>query len=257
MGYGGCLFSTTDWQVTWVAISSRDFHEGSVSFLSWARIPGNGAWDRNKCITASPNQVREVKVVTLPNSLVSGKLLAAGQWCSPYNYFTLCTAWLLGWVLVRGGHNELARCGVRRNPQGLPSCSSPRLPSDMSHSLPCLLAGGFSSTRLLGTDSGSALLTISLASAELREDEHLTPQTSYRVGQRSSSTVVSHVNSFASKCPLSLLSSSAFISFPFLKAQFKCLWEPLAASQTEVPPILKLCHLTFLPNLFTRLAEHL
>ena len=241
MGYGGCLFSTTDWQMTWVAISSHDFHEGSVSFLSWARIPDNGAWDRNKCITASLNQVREVKVVTLPNSLVSLFLLGSywlqGSGVLQYNYFTLFTAWLLGWVLVRGGHNELVHCGVGQNPQGLPSCSSPRLPSDMSHSLPCLLAGGLSFTRLLGTDSGSAVLTISLAFAEMREDEHLTPQTSYRVGQRSSSTVVSHVNSFASKYPLSLLSSSAFlISFPFLKAQLKCLWEPLAASQTVVPP---------------------
>ena len=86
---------------------------------------------------------------------------------------------------MRGGQNELVHCGVRQNPQGLPSCSSPRPASDMSHSLPCLLAGGFSSTRLLGTDSGSALLTISVAFAELREDEHLTAQTSYRVGHRS------------------------------------------------------------------------
>lgn len=78
-------FNTTDWQMTRVAISGRDFHEGSVSFLSWDRIPGNGARDTNKCKTASPNQLLEVKLVMLPNSLVSlspGKSPAAGQWCS-------------------------------------------------------------------------------------------------------------------------------------------------------------------------------
>lgn len=63
--------------MTRMAISGRDFHEGSVSFLSWARIPGNGAWDRNKCITASPNQLLEEKVVILPNSLVSLFLLGS------------------------------------------------------------------------------------------------------------------------------------------------------------------------------------
>ena len=158
---------------------------------------------------------------------------------------------------MRGGHNELVHCGVRQNPQGLPSCSSPQLPSDLSHSLPCLLAGGFSSTRLLGTASGSALLTISLAFAELREDEHLTPQTSYRVGHRRSSTVVSHVNSFASKCPLSLLCQHSSFHSHFSKHSSNVCGSPYQLPRLKFPPILKFYHLTFLPHLFTWLSEPL
>lgn len=42
-----------------MAISGPDFHERSVSFLFGARMPSNGAWDRNKCTTVSPHQVLE------------------------------------------------------------------------------------------------------------------------------------------------------------------------------------------------------
>lgn len=45
--------------MTWAASSGPDFHEGSVSFLFWARMPGHDTWDKDKHVTTPPNRLLE------------------------------------------------------------------------------------------------------------------------------------------------------------------------------------------------------
>lgn len=84
------------------------------------------------------------------------------------NRFPLFTARSSAWALVRGGAHERACRGTGQDSEVLPPRLSPGLTSDVSHSLPPLT--GSRQPSLLGADSGSALLSMSLAFAELKDE---------------------------------------------------------------------------------------